>query len=416
MRRLAFRGLWRHPDFLRFWAAQSISLLGSQVTLLALPFTAVLVLNASPIQSGILRAAQLLPYLLFGLFAGVWVDRARRRPLLVGADLGRAVLLITVPLAYVLDLLTLGQLFVVAFGVGALTLLFDVAYQSMLPTMLRPDQIIEGNSKLEQGRAVGQVAGPGIAGTLVQIANAPFAIAMDAFSFLISALLIGRIRAVEPPPKHSSERRGVWTEIGDGLRIVLRHPLLRPIVGCTATINFSISAFAAIVVLYETRVLGFNPGVIGATFVVGSIGGLLGAFAGGRIARRFGPGPVIVGAALLGPAGMFLIGVAGPTPPVAVAVVSAGMALTGFAAPLYNVNAASLRQTITPHAVMGRVNGTTRFISFSMTPLGSLLGGVAGEAIGLRAAVCVIAACMFAGFFWALLSPLRDVRELPAAP
>jgi len=225
------KGLWGHPEFPKLWIGETISLLGSQVTVLSLPLAASIVLQATPFQMGVLGASQTIPFLLFGLVAGVWVDRLRRRPIMLIADVGRAVLLTTIPIAAVLGMLRLEQLLIVAFAVGVLDVFFGLAYASFLPSVVRREELSEGNAKLALSAEVARVAGPGLAGILVQVLSAPIAVAVDAASFLVSAFALTRIKASEPPPVPASERQSVWTEIGEGLRAVTAQPILRTLVG-----------------------------------------------------------------------------------------------------------------------------------------------------------------------------------------
>ena len=258
-----FAGLWRHADFVKLWTGQTISLFGSQITFLALPLTAVLVLEASPAQMGFLTAAGAIPSLLVGLFVGVWVDRYRRRPILIAADLGRAALLFAIPVAAILGMLRIEHLYVVAFLVGTLELFFDVAHRSFLPSLVKREQLVEGNSKLEMSRSIAMILGPGVAGGLVQLVTAPIAIAVDAISFLISALFLGWIRAPEPAPKPSDQRENIWRELGEGLRLVSGNRLLRAIAGCMGIVGLFNSVLEAVFVLYVTRELGIEPGLLG---------------------------------------------------------------------------------------------------------------------------------------------------------
>lgn len=276
-----FTGLWRHPDFLKLWAGQTISLCGSQITLVALPLVAVLTLHASPAQMGLLRAFQTAPALLIGLFAGAWVDRVRRRPLLVGADLGRAALLGLIPLAAALGALRMPTLYAVGFAIGVLTLCFDVAYFSFLPSLVRRDQLVEGNSKLEVSFSVASIGGPGLAGALVQLVSAPLAILLDAASFLLSALALALIRRDEAPAPRAG-RRPIRREIGEGLRAVGGDPILLALAALPATINLVNGLTVTVSFLYLTGKLGFTPAVIGGVLTATGPGFLLGAILAGR--------------------------------------------------------------------------------------------------------------------------------------
>src|SRR4051794_28020672 len=315
-------GLWHHPDFLKLWVGESISLVGSQITSLALPLVVVVVLDAGPLQMGALGAAQYAPFLLFGLIAGVWLDRVRRRPILVWTDIGRAALLASIPISAALGLLRIDQLYVVAFGTGVLTVFFDVAYHAFLPSLVRREELVEGNSKLELSRSVAQIAGPGLGGGLVQFLTAPVAVAVDSVSYLSSALSLALIRTPEAPPE-SRETRSVRAEIAEGVRLVLGNPVLRANAGCTGTWNLFSSAIQAVFILYATHDLGLAPATLGVVLAASGPGALLGALVASWSARRLGVGPTIIFGAIVGGLGTLLVAFAGQLP-ATVALVIAG--------------------------------------------------------------------------------------------
>src|SRR5262245_16590040 len=384
-------GLWRHPDFLKLWSAETISQFGTQVSFLALPFVAVVVLDASTFQVAALGVVDFLPFMIFTLPAGVWVDRLRRRPVLIAGDFGRAALLATIPIAYVLDVLTLGQLYVVGFLAGVCTVFFDVAYQSYLPSLVERQQIIEGNSKLEISRSSAQIAGPGFAGLLIQAFTAPYAILIDAVSFLGSGLFFFRIRRHEEPPASPSAdgvKTSLWTELKAGLRFVLGNPNLRAQAGCTATSNFFSNVAFAVLIVFFVRELGLSAGVIGLSISLGSVGSLIAAFTAMRITRRFGIGPTtIASAALFGPATL-LIAFA-PTGNQAIPYLVLAQLVFGFTVVVYNIVQVSYRQAICPPRLQGRMNSVMRFMVWGTIPLGGLLGGLLGTTIGLRETMVV---------------------------
>jgi len=408
-------GLWRQPDFLKLWAGQSVSVFGSQITTLALPLTAALTLDATPVQMGLLGAVQTLPFLAIGLFVGVWVDRLRRRPILIAADLGRAVLLGSVPLTAALDRLTIGHLYLVGLLAGALTVFFDIAYQSYLPSLVDRRQLVEGNSRLEVSNSVARVSGPGVAGALIQIVSAPGTILLDAFSFLASAAFLGSIRGQEPSPADRPSRRSMWSEIGVGIRHVFRHPLLRPLVLSTATGNFCSGLIIAVFVLFLTRTLDLAPTLIGITYAAGSTGGVVTALLATRVTARFGLGPAILGGKAVMAASAALIPLAGGPVALALAALVISRFFGSGGAVVSNVSQVSLRQAITPDHLQGRVNATMRFIDWGTLPLGALLGGVLGETLGIRPTLAVSAAGMALALLWVLFSPLRGLREAPVA-
>ena len=410
-------GLWRHPDFLKLWSAETISQFGSQVSQLAIPLVAILVLDASAFAVAALGTVLFLPFIFFTLPAGVWVDRWPRRPILIAGDLGRAVLLATIPLAYVADVLTMMQLFVVGFLYGVCTVFFDVAYQSYLPSLVEREQIVEGNSKLEISRSAAQIAGPGLGGILIQIFTAPYAVLIDALSFLGSGLFVLSIRDhVEPHVAAAAvaDKPSMWTELKEGLRFVLGNPYLRAQAGCTATSNFFFSLGFSIVLVYFVRELGLSPGIIGIVLSIGSIGSLVAAVTTGRLTGRFGVGPTTIAAAFLQGPAMLMIALAPMARPIPMLVAS-GL-LTGFVIVLYNINQVSFRQAICPERLQGRMNSVMRFIVWGTIPLGNLTGGAVATWVGLRETIVIGAIGAGSAFLWILLSPWRSVREMPTGP
>jgi MFS family permease len=406
-------GLWRHGNFMRLWIAQTISQFGSQITQLGLPLTAALVLGASPVQMGILGAAEFAPFLLFGLFAGVWVDRLPRRPILVWSDLGRGLLLATIPAGASLGLLRMEQLYVVGFLTGVLTVFFDVAYQSYLPSLIEREHMVEGNSKLELGRSAAQIAGPGVAGGLIQLVTAPLAILLDALSFAISAAFLFGIRRAEPQPERRADAGNIWREIGQGLAVVLKNPLLRPIAFCTATSNLFGNVGFAVFILFVTRELGIDAGTLGLLFTLGAVGGMAAATLTGRVVGALGVGPTIVSAVWITALGSLLIPLVAEPGWVGLAV----LAVAGFVGALggvtYNITQVSLRQAITPDRVQGRMNASMRFVVWGTIPIGSLIGGFLGEQIGLRPTMLVGGLGGMLAGLWVFFSPVRSLREQP---
>ena len=405
-------GLLRHPDFLKLWTGQSVSLFGSQVTRLALPFTAILSLHATPAQMGILGAVQLAPFLLLGLFVGVWVDRLPRRPILIAADIGRALLLSAIPLMALTHTLRIEYLFVVGFLLGTLELFFDVAYMSFLPSLIEREQLVDGNSMLQMSDSVAQVAGPGLGGGLVQVLTAPLAILVDALTFLASAISIVAIGAREEAVQ-TDERRNVWSEVREGLKLVIGNPLLRAIGGCTATLNLSANALFTVYMLYCTGPLGLKPAVIGAMFAIGGLSTVAGTLLASRAAGRFGVGPMLIASPFVIGLASLLIPLAGGPPLVAVLLLIAAQVLFGIGRPIFDINQLSLRQAITPARLQGRVNASMLFIMWGVIPIGSLLGGLLGTTIGLRQTLAVGAVGMSLAFIWVLFSPIRGLRRQP---
>ena len=407
-------GLWRHGDFLRLWSAETISQFGTQVSALALPLVALLVLDASAFEVAALGTVEFLPFILFTLPAGVWVDRLPRRPILIGGDFGRAVLLATVPIAYVADVLTLGQLYVVGFLVGVCTVFFDVAYQSYLPALVEREQIIDGNSKLEISRSSAQISGPGLAGGLVEVFTAPYAVLVDAISFLASGLFVLRIRKQEAPPVRAADgqpKPSMWVELKEGLRFVLGNPNLRAQAGCTATSNLFFTLAFSIFLVFMVRELGISPGVIGVMFSIVGLGSLAAAFTATRLSGRFGIGPTTIAATLIQGPALLLIALAPESFPIPF-IVAGGIAL-GYAAVTYNIVQVSYRQAICPPRLQGRMNSVMRFIVWGTIPLGGLVGGALGTWVGLRETLVVGAIGASLSFLWILFSPQRHLREMP---
>ncbi|HUQ77905.1 MAG TPA: MFS transporter [Patescibacteria group bacterium] len=416
------RSLFSHRDFVRLWTAETISQFGTQVTFLALPLIAATTLNVTPFEFGLLATIEFLPFILLSLPAGVWVDRLRRRPILIVGDLVRAASLASIPIAFAIQtatgtqILTIWQLYAVGFINGCATVFFDVAYQSYLPALVERDQIVDGNAKLETSRSAAQITGPGIAGVLIGMLTAPFAILIDSLSFLVSALFIVTIRRHEPAPVARVDDRGnrpsMRTEIGEGLRYVGGHRYLRSIAATTGTSNFFSNVAFSILVLYLVRDLGFSPQVLGLAFSLGAIGFLIGALIANRVATRFGVGPTIVGAAVIfGPAAL-LVAIAPRE--LAPAFVAASGFIGGLGGAIYNINQVSLRQAITPERMQGRMNATMRFIVWGTIPFGSIAGGFLGGLVGLHETIWIGAIGGLFSFVPVLLSPVREIREMPA--
>jgi MFS family permease len=406
-------GLWRHPDFLKLWSAETISQFGSQVTGLALPFVAIVTLDVTPFEVALLGIVEFAPFILVSLPAGVWVDRLQRRPILIVGDLGRAALLGSIPIAYGLDVLTIWQLYVVGFAVGVLTVFFDVAYMSYLPSLVSRDQLVDGNSKLEISRSGAQLAGPAIAGGLVQAITAPFAILVDALSFVASGLFVMRIRKREEVPEREAGRSpfaGMKAELSEGLRYVLGHRYLRWIAASTAAFNFFGNVIWTMFLVYAVRELGLSAGTIGVVFAIGNAGALVAAFATSRVAGKLGVGPAIVVGAATGIA-VLLVPLAPESGPIPYLV--AAQLIMSFGVVLYNVTQGSFRQAITPERLQGRMNSVMRFMVWGVMPLGMLLGGAIASAFSLHAAIWVGAIGMSLAFLPVLLSPVRTLREMP---
>ena len=404
--------LWRHRDFMRLWAGQTVSVFGSQVTELAIPLAAILTLHATALQMGLLSAAGMAPWIAFALLVGVWIDRRpRRRWILVATDLGRAAILVSVPGAAAFHVLTLGQLFVVAFAAGCLTLVFNVAWGSYLNVLVPREQLVDGNSKLMGSYATAQIAGPSIAGLLVQAVTAPFAILLDAASFLVSAFALGSIRASEPE-RRLERGPTLRHDLAAGLRYVRDDPLQRAIAGSAATLNFFGMAVYAVIVLYAVRVLHLSAGLIGLFFAAGAVGALLGTQVAPRLSRRIGPGRTILWATVGFPPALAIYPLAGPGEPrwLVLVILTAAEVVGGVAVMLFDVNTAALRQAATPEHLMGRASGAMSFLTQSAKPLGALFAGGLATAIGLHPTLWVCAGGGLLVIPWTVFSPLRRSR------
>ena len=407
--------LWDHPDFLRLWGGQAVSLIGDTITGLAVPLTAVLVLDAGATAMGVLAAASWLPHLLFSLPAGVWIDRrARRRSVMVGADLGRAALIGSVPLVYWLDALTLEYLLAVVLAQGALTVLFDVASGTYFLSIVPREHVVEAQSKLSITRSASYVAGPSAAGGLVQVLTAPAALVADAVSYVMSAFLVSRIRGVEPPLEPTTE--SVRARLAEGFRFVLGHPILRAGIACTSTVNFFNLAFGAILLLFLVDELGLTPAGIGLAFGIGAVGGIVGALAAPRVARRIGIGRAIALGAVLFPAPLLAIPLAGGPKPFVYALLFAAEFVAAVGVMIFDISQNSLNLLVTPHRMRPRQIAVGRVFNYGVRPLGALAGGLLGAAIGLRPALLVTGAGALLGVVFLVASPVLALHDPPTEP
>jgi MFS family permease len=401
-------GLLRHPDFRRLWVGDTVSQFGTQISVLAMPLIAVLTLKASAQAVGVLVAMEFAAFMLFGLPAGAWCDRWRRRPVMIIADLARFLLLLSVPIAAWLDVLTLWQLFAVVLLMGVATTFFDVAYQSYLPSLVDAEDLVEGNAKLQGSAAVAQVSGPALAGYLIQWLTAPIAVLADAGSYLLSALNVARIGHHEPAPEQP-EYRSLRREIGAGLGVVLGNPILRTLAAATAVANFFMAVFTAVIIVFLARALGLSPGTIGALMTLGSIGAVVGAVTTSTLVRRLGRArstwvPFAVGC----PIGL-LIPLAHRGVLLVLFVV--GWFAFSFAFTAYNVAGVSLRQALCPTHLLGRMNATMRFRSVGVMPFGALIGGGLDGWLGPRSTLWVTMIGELLVPIILLGSPLRSMRD-----
>lgn len=405
------QGVFHNHNFVKLWTGQTISHFGSGITGIALPLTAVLVLSVTPAQMGILTALDGAAVLVFGLLAGVWVDRLRRRPILIIADLGRALLLGSIPLAALLGVLYLTQLYLVAALVGILTVFFNVANESFLPSLVPQEQLVEANSRLGMSDALAELSGPASAGPLIQFLGAPLAIVFDALSFLVSALSIGLIRIAEPRPAVVEQRRSVWRESMEGLRTIRANSLLRALAISGTIFNFFGNFIGTLYVLYIVRDLHVAPFIIGLLIATGGVSALVGAIVAQRVIRRIGLG-MAIGMML------FLYGLTGVLIPLAhdplvlaVALLFLSQLIGDVSVAIYLIAEVSLRQAIIPNALLGRVNASMQFLTQGFGPVGALLAGIVGTVIGLRLTILIgVLGVIFAGL-WLLISPVRRVKS-----
>ena len=405
--------LLRQPEFLKLWAAQSISQLGDQVTLLALPLVAVLTLDASAAQMGFLVAAELLPHLFFSLLAGVWIERShRRRHLMIVADLGRAALLASVPIAYAFDVLSFPQLYAVAFAVGTFAVMFDVSWSTLFVAVVPRRDVVDANSKMSLSRAVSFVTGPSIGGFLVQLLTAPVTLLVDAVSYLGSAIFLTRIRAQEPPVERNGD--GIIRSLRDGFAFVLKDELIRPELLCVATINLFNFVFHAIFVLYATRELGVEPGLLGLILGAGAVGGIIGALIATRVERLIGIGPAFTLGAVLFPLPLVLVPLASGSELRIAIMLGAAEFFCSVGVMILDVNAGSITFLRTPDRIRARTSGTFRFVNYGIRPIGALLGGALGTAIGLHTTLWIGVLGALAGVVFLVFSPIPRLREAPA--
>ncbi len=402
--------LWRNRRFRALWLGETISQFGDRITELALPLIAVTLLAATPGEVGLLTALVWLPNLL-GLFVGAWVDRrTRKRRLLVVADLARAVILLSLPAAYLLDAVSLPQLYVVAVLSGAGGVLFSMAYRSFFAVLVPPSAYLDANSRLSLSRAGSFVAGPALGGALIQALTAPVAVAADAVSFLGSALLVGRIPVTEvaPAPDGTSMAR----QVRAGLALVLRHPVLRAALGCTTTVNFFSFIANALLVLYASRALGLSAGAIGLALGTGAAGGLAGAALAPRVSRRFGLGRTAIAGAVLFPAPLAVMAAAGGPLWTKVGVLAGAELLSSIGVMLMDINLNTLITAVTPDEARGRQAGAYSAVNYGIRPLGALAGGWLGTALGLRPTLVVAGAGGCLAALWLLASPVRRIAAL----
>jgi len=403
--------LWRHRNFLLLWSGQSVSEIGSSVTQLALPLTAVVVLGASTFQVGLLTSASTAAFALIALPAGALVDRWAKRRLMIWCDVARMVIIGSVPLAAALGVLTLGQLYAVAVTAGVGTVFFDVAYQSYLPEVVDREHLVEGNGKLGATQAFAQVTGPGLGGALTGLVGAARALAADSISYAVSvaSLLAMNVREEARPAAGARQETTLREEIAEGLSFVLRHPVLRKIVACTGTANLFGSMGIALEIVFLVRVLRVRPADTGLLIAVASLGGVAGGLLAGRLGRRIGSARIIWYSMLVLGSPQLLIPLAAPG--WRIAAFPVGMAFFSFSAVVYNVAQVSYRQAICPPGLLGRMNAAVRWVVWGTLPLGAVIGGALGTLAGVRPTLWIAYVGSWAAGWWVFFSPLRHQRD-----
>ncbi|WP_432994352.1 MFS transporter [Dactylosporangium sp. CA-233914] len=405
--------LWRDADFVKFWSAESLSLLGAQVSLVAIPLLAVTTLSASPLQMGVVNAAQTAPFLLFTLLAGVWVDRVRRLPLLRAANFGRAVAYGVIPLAILLDVMNVGLLGVLVFLGATLTVVFDLAYQSYLPSLVGNHHLIDANGRLEGSRSFAQAAGPGLGGLLVGVLTAPVAILVNAATYLISATTLLTIGRKEPAPEpEPGPAVSLLTQIGRGVRLAVSNTYLRALGAEAATYNLFNQMLWAVLILFMSRGLHLSPLTIGIVLSAEGVGALLGSAVAARLSRRYGLGPTLIASILVANLAPLLIPVAGGGPVLAALIIGLALFVNGAGLCVYAIQAISVRQAAVTSDVLGRTNAGYRFAVTGAAAIGALAGGALGEWIGLRPTMLLGALGTLAAIWFVVRSPIPRLRDL----
>lgn len=409
--------LWRKQGFLKLWAGQSVSLMGSAVTGLALPLTAIYVLHVNASQIGVLKTLQWLPYILISLFVGAWSDRHRRRPVMILANFGQAIVLAAIVTFAKLGILSLGILFVAVFITGSLTVFFDVSYTAYIPALVGKEDLLGANSRLQSSAAVAQISGPGIAGLLVQWITAPLALVVDAASFIFSVVSLLWIRETEATPERPAGETGMISQIKAGLAVVAKEPVLRALVVTSACYNFFTQWITVLFLLFAVHTLGMSAGVIGAISSGAAIGGLTGSLTAGIVSRKVGVGRTFMGC-VIAECGVLLVIPFVPAHRLLVAAVmmTVAFAVSGAGSAISSIAGISIRQAVTPQHLIGRMTATYRFVSFGVVAIGALVGGFTGQWLGVRPGILAGAIGIQVTILWVALSPLPRLRDLSPTP
>ncbi len=412
--------LWRHRDFLKLWAAQAVSSLGARITREGLPFAAVMSLGATPAQVGILAALSRGPGIVIGLAGGGFVDRGRRRPIMIGADVGRALALATIPLAAWTRALSLDQIYGVAALVGALSVLFDIADHAYLPTLIAPAQLVDGNARLATTDAVAEIGGPALYGVLFQFLTAPVAIAVNAGSYLFSAAALATIRAPEPTPAPhgpggADRAAAIARDFRTGLGAALGDPAVRALLAITTASSLFGAFFSALYIVFALRTLHLTAGMLGATVAVGGVAALAGATLAGRLIRRFGLGWVYAGTGIAGAAGALFIPLAGGSAWTGMAMLMVAQLIGDSLGTVAEIAGRTLRQSLVPPGLMGRVGGVFAVAQGAMGVAGAVAGGWLGQSLGVRQTLLLACAGIVVAAAGALTPPLTRIRTAAAA-
>ncbi len=409
-------GVLSNTDFLKLWSGETVSLIGSQVTQFTLPLVAVITLNATAFEVGILNALRFVPFIVVSVFAGVWLDRRKRRPVLIACALSNAVLIGLVPFSSATGLLSIGLLYVVTTLAGALSVVYDVGSLAYVPFLVERRHLPESNSKLQASFAVAGIAGPGLAGLLVGLITAPVTLSVDAVSYLFAAAGLITIRKPEPDPEVLDRRPSIRAQIGEGFRAVYGTSLLRVLLGQSAVLNVGFGAVSTVFTVYGLRELHLSPFKLGVTVAGLAVGALLGALSATRVRNALGLGRAMAVSILGVSASPVLLLLPRNASPVAVLVLFAGWFGHGGGISIWNVNTITLRQALTPMRVLARMNATYRMLLFGALPVGALLGGALGNEIGLRPALLVSVIVLLTPILWLFFSPVFRLREMPLGP
>ena len=403
--------LWRHMNFLKLWSAETISAFGDAISDVALPLVAIITLGAGAREMGILKALDNAPILLFGLFIGVWMDRVRRQPLMIATQVSRGILLVTIPVATAAGILRIELLYLISFLSGMLSAIFILATTTFLPSLVPRENLVEANSKLSVSRSATRIVGPGLAGLLVERITAPFTVALNVLSCLISAACLVFVRSAESIQTRNRPTQGIWHEISEGLRTIFVHPILSPMIIGTTIGSFGGAIHGTVYILYLNRELMINPTWFGIILASGGAASVLGAAVANLGAQRYGPGPMLIASTLLMAIGMGIVPLAAEVGRFTILMLIIAQAFQSIGFALYSINQISLRQAITPSELLGRVNASRRVLVFGVIPFGAMISGALGETIGLQLTLVIGAVVAFFSFVFHLTSPLRYVND-----